>query len=164
MTASRGPMAGHLHALPSRTRAKSAEIVEPRKAPAPPKALGAPGRAAWRAVMENAPLLLPDLDAVTVTRFCDLIDERATVSVELKRGVLLEEPIVSPSGKVVGTRIVPNPASAMLRALDKQLDALADRLGLVPAARARLGLTLTTAERQALEVADLLDTRFRGAK
>ena len=77
---------------------------------------------------------------------------------------MLEEPIVSPSGKVVGTRVVLNPASAALRALDEALDALADRLGLVPAARARLGLTLTTAEQHALEVADLLDGRFRGAQ
>ena len=83
------------------------------------------------------------------------------VSVEMNRGVLLEEPIVSPSGKVVGTRVVPNPAAAMLRALDKQLDALCDRLGLVPAARARLGLTLTTAERQAAEVSNLLGARFK---
>ena len=50
----------------------------------------------------------------------------------------------------------------MLRALDKQLDALCDRLGLVPAARARLGLTLTSAEKQRAEVQALLEGRFKG--
>ena len=156
----RGPLHGHLHALPVRQQSAPDPAPE-RKAPPAPKGLGLPGRNAWKAVMSYGPLLLPDLDAVTVERFARLADERAAMSNELARGPLLEEPIVSPTGKVVGTRMVLNPASPALRALDKELDALADRLGLVPSARARLGLTLTTAQKQHLEVGALLDARFK---
>ncbi len=41
---------------------------------------------------------------------------------------------------MVGTKYEPNPAEAMLRRADKALDALTDRLGLVPLSRGRLGL------------------------
>ncbi len=157
----RGPITGTLHTLPVRTRSEPSEVPETRTPPPAPDGLEDPGKAAWVAVMSGAPLLLPDLDAVTVERFCRVVDERTTVAVELNRGVLLEEPIVSPSGQVVGTRVVPNPAAAMLRSLDKQLDALCDRLGLVPAARARLGLTLTSAEKQRAEVNALMGNKFK---
>jgi hypothetical protein len=110
--------------------------------------------------MAGAPLLLPDLDAVTVARFAGLCDERAALVGELARGYTLTEPIVSPTGKVVGTRVVLNPALAALRQLDKALDGLADRLGLVPSARARLGLTITTAERAALDVESVLASKY----
>jgi hypothetical protein len=110
--------------------------------------------------MAHGPLLLPDLDGIQVHRLAQLCDERDATMGELDRGVLLEEPLVDPRGGIVGMKVVPNPAAAMLRALDKELDALADRLGLVPAARARLGLTLTSAERQAAELHQLMDSRF----
>jgi len=161
---SRGPVAGSLHALPTPRRPSVSEVPETRTAPPAPKGLGAPGRAAWTAITTHAPLLLIGLDAVTVERFAQLVDERAAVLVELGRGVLLEEPIISPTGKVCGTRVVANPAAAMLRGLDKQLDALCDRLALVPSARARLGLTLTSAEKQAIEVRDLLQGRFKNGE
>jgi phage terminase small subunit len=111
--------------------------------------------------MAAAPLLLPDLDAIAVTRFAELVDEREAIRAELSRGYLLIEPIVSPIGEVVGERVVLNPAVPALRQLDRQLDALADRLAIVPAARAKLGLTLTTAERQAAEVDAVLANRYR---
>ena len=158
---SRGPITGTVHALPVRRQPTVSEVPEPRRAPPPPKGLRAPGKAAWRAVQSHAPLLLPALDGVTVERFCALVDERAAAATELARGHLCEEPIVTPTGQVVGTRLVANPVAAILRQLDKQLDSLCDRLGLVPAARARLGLTLTTAEKQAIEVRDLLEGRFK---
>ena len=97
----RGPIAGTIHALPVGRRPAVPDVAETRKPPPAPKGLGAPGRAAWKAVMTSAPLLLPNLDTVAVERFCQLVDERVTVAVELGRGVLLEEPIVSPSGTVV---------------------------------------------------------------
>ena len=158
----RGPITGNVHRLPVRTRPVATEAAPSRKPPPAPKGLGASGRAAWKAVMGSAPLLLPDLDAVTVARFCQIMDERAVLLAELvTRGPLLEEPIVSPTGKVVGVRTVINPASTALRATDKALDALADRLALVPSARARLGLTLSTVEKQRLEVGTLLAARFK---
>jgi len=134
---------------------------EARKAPPAPKGLATTGKEAWRTVMAHAPLLAPELDALSVERFCSLLDERDRTAAELARGVLLAEPIISPTGRVEGERLVANPASAMLRSIDKALDALADRLALVPSARAKLGLTLTSAERQALDVRAVLDGRYR---
>ena len=136
---SRGPIPGTAHKLPAARRSAVSEVPEPRTPPPAPKGLGAPGARAWQAVMAWTPLLLPELDAVSAERFCSLVDERATISAELARGVVLEEPIVTPKGDVVGTRVVANPAAAMLRQIDKALDALADRLGLVPAARSPHG-------------------------
>ena len=156
-----GPIPGTALKLPPARRGAVSEVPEPRTAPRAPRGLGAAGRSAWRAVMTWTPLLLPDLDAVTVERFATLVDERVAVSAELARGVLLEEVIVDPRGGVAGTRLVANPAAAMLRSIDKELDALADRLAIVPAARARIGVSLTTAEKQAVEVQTLLDRRFR---
>ncbi len=91
--------------------------------------------------MAHGPMLLPKLDVVTVERFCRLVDERAAIAAELARGVLLEEVIPDPRGGIAGTRVVLNPAVAALRQADKALDAMVDRLALVPAARARLGST-----------------------
>jgi Phage terminase, small subunit len=113
--------------------------------------------------MRSAPLLLAGVDDIAVERLCRLLDEAELTRAELARGIVLEEPIVSPTGQVVGTRVVANPAAGLLRQLDRQIDALADRLGLVPMARARLGLVLTTAERQALEVDSVLAAKYREA-
>jgi len=157
----RGPLHGTLHRLPTVRRPDVGEEMPARRAPRAPSGLGADGRKAWTAVMSHAPLLLAALDVVAVERFCRLVDERAALAAELERGYVLEEPLVSPKGEVVGHRLVANPALGELRALDKALDALCDRLGLVPAARARLGLTFTTAEKQALEVDAVLDAKYR---
>lgn len=133
---------------------------EPRPVPKAPRGLAAAGRRAWRLVMMEMPLAAP-MDSLTVERFARLVDERATVAVEMDRGVLLTEPIVSPKGEVVGERQIANPAASMLRAIDRELDQLVDRLALVPAARARLGLTVSLAERQRAEVERVLDTKWR---
>jgi len=108
------------------------------------------------------PLSIPTLDGLTVRRFCDVLEERDEVMAAWKEhGPLLSEPIVTPRGDIAGERLVANPAAAMLRGLDKELDALSDRLALTPAARARLGLTMTSAERQAAEVDRLLGAKWK---
>ncbi len=107
--------------------------------------------------MGGMPLTLPALDAVSVERFCELVEERQVVLTAWhEHGPVVTEVIVDPKGGVAGTRLVANPAAGMLRALDRQLDSLSDRLALTPAARARLGLIMTTAERQAVEVERVL--------
>jgi hypothetical protein len=105
-------------------------------------------------------LLSANVDVLAVERFARLADERQRVEAELDRGVLLAEPLISPRGDVVGHRLVENPSYGLLRAIDKELDALSDRLGLTPAARARLGLTVTSAEKQRLEVEAVLAGKF----
>jgi len=157
----RGPQPGSIRYLAPMPRHVHGEELPNRPVPRAPSGLGTDGRKAWRAVMRHAPLLQPELDVVTVERFSRMVDERAALAGELGRGYLLEEPIVSPTGKVVGERVVANPALSELRRLDKALDDLADRLGLVPAARAKLGLTFTTAERQVAEIDAVLSGMYR---
>ena len=163
MTGTRGPKSGSLHALPAKSPRTPIEAAQAtRKVPPVPRDLGTAGKRTWRAVMAHAPLLLVELDGLAVHRLCQLADERETAAAELSsKGYLLAEPIVSPTGKVVGERAVLNPAVPALRALDKELDALSDRLGIVPAARARLGLTFTTVELQRLEVDRVLGSRWK---
>jgi P27 family predicted phage terminase small subunit len=110
-------------------------------APPVPADLGAPGAAIWRKVWTAAPWLNPELDDQAVLRFVRLVLERQTYTEALAElGPLVEIPVVTPTGAVVGTKYEPNPAEAMLRRADKALDALTDRLGLVPLSRGRLGL------------------------
>lgn len=161
---SRGPISGGVHSLPrpSRVLATAERAPEPREVPAPPDDLGPDGLGAWGVVMAHAPLLLPELDAVTVARFCRLVDERAQLAGELRRGVTLEEAIADPRGGVLATRVVLNPAIPALRAVDKALDSLSAQLGLAPTPRARLGLTLTSAEKQAAQASAIIDAKFAG--
>lgn len=155
----RGPTKGSVRYLMPRPSVDVVEATDNRRVPRAPSHLGPEGRAAWRAIMRQAPRLVPELDRLAVQRFGELADERVALRAELEKGYTLTEPIVAPTGAVVGDRTVLNPAVTALRQLDRQLDALMDRLGLSPAARAKLGLTLTSAERQQLEV----DAVLRGA-
>jgi hypothetical protein len=60
--------------------------------------------------------LTPGLDTSTVELACrtldDIVNLRAVVA---EHGSVLQEPISTPSGKIVGTRMVANPAVKMLR-------------------------------------------------
>lgn len=86
--------------------------------------------------------LSPQLDApMRVKTVCRLHSEiHRLVEMIDKLGTLLSEPITTPTGIVVGERIVPNPAVKMLRDVEKQLDRELSALGFDPTARARLGL------------------------
>ena len=142
--------------LPSRTRTRSPKATPVREAPPAPEGLGPAGRTAWTAVMSFAPLLLEHLDEVTVLRLCQALDEREALRAQLQAGYMLEEPIVSPPGKVVGERLVINPAIPALRALDRSLDALAAALAITPKSRADLGLTLSDAELKQMNIDELM--------
>jgi P27 family predicted phage terminase small subunit len=114
--------------------------------PPVPADLGAPGAAIWRKVWSAARWLDAELDDQAVLRFARLVLERQTYADALAElGPLMEIPVVTPTGAVVGRKFESNPAEAMLRRVDKALDALTDRLGLVPLSRGRLGLTAVTA-------------------
>lgn len=110
--------------------------------PSPPALLGAAGNALWESVWLHAQAWIsPDLDLGTVelaalTR--DFVEAcRAQVASD---GLTLEEPIVTPTGEVVGHRLVPHPLVKEQRAAEKQLLALLQALALTPTDRARLGL------------------------
>ena len=83
--------------------------------------------------------LAPSVDTLTIESVCHLTSEIAQLRV-LARTPLLEEPIVTPTGQEVGTRVVANPAVNMLRKAQAQLTKELSDLGFNPTARSRLGL------------------------
>jgi P27 family predicted phage terminase small subunit len=108
------------------------------------------------------PVLNPRLDAHEVCRYCDAAEDAARARAEVdQRGLVFEEVIPDPRGGVAGSRVVLNPAEAALRRADKVLTELGDRLGLTPAARARLGLVINAAELAGVEAERILGSMFR---
>lgn len=123
----------------------------PVEAPKPPRGLRAPGKAAWELVWgDSGASWLADIDRPLVERFVQVVDEMARYRAALaKHGAVVEEPIVSPTGLVVGTRLAANPAGKLLKDAGNELQGLAAALGLSPQSRARLGLTAARARRTA---------------
>lgn len=160
----RGPLPGAAHRLPVLRRTvtdAAAESVPDRKPPRAPAHLGKQGRAAWKALHARLPLYVEALDTPTIDRFCRLLDERAAWARVLdERGYIVTEPVVAPTGAVVGERVLPNPASKELRRIDRAIDSVSAALGVTPAARSRLGLELTTAERAAIDVDRVLAKKY----
>jgi hypothetical protein len=66
----------------------------------------------------------------------DIVRLRESIA---EHGSVLEEPIVTASGKVVGTKKVANPAVRMLRDTERQLERWLMALSIPPGARAALG-------------------------
>jgi hypothetical protein len=96
----------------------------------------------WHAMWEvGLRWLSPDADAPMLVEVAHLMDECERMRAEIEKdGRLLEEPIVTPTGHVVGIRRVPNPTVKMLREAERQLERYLMQLGFAPIARARLGL------------------------
>jgi P27 family predicted phage terminase small subunit len=134
--------------------------------PEPPGHLQNLGRQVWTDVWDRfgGSVLDPQLDHLTVRRLCELADLRAVAHAVLLKTPLLEEPIVSPSGAVVGNRVVANPLSAVMRAYDKEIDQLSDRIGASPGARARLGLVVSKAVVAQSEAAVLMSKMWKAAQ
>ena len=155
-----------LREKPRATVARPAAIevgTTTRPIPDPPPHLRAPGRKVWAAVFGGLPISVVDetLDTFTVTRLAELADDRAAArSVLAKLGMVLTEPIVSPSGAVVGERVVMNPVVAAMRAMDRELDVLSTALGLHPAARARLGLVVSKAQLAQVDAQHILSRMY----
>lgn len=116
--------------------------------PRAPRGLSTGARKLWTDIWTAAKTwVIQGLDQALVEQTCRLYDEIALYRRELaKRGPLLEEPISSPSGKVVGERLVANPVVKLLRDAEKQWTANLVLLALPPTERARLGLTLVKSE------------------
>ena len=111
--------------------------------PPVPISLAETGRSMWAHIWGGPAKawLAPEVDYIRVQTVCKLSDDIAGYQSDLAQmGNLLEEPIVTPTGLVVGTKIVPNPLVKMrndaLKILDRELTSLA----FDPVSRARLGL------------------------
>jgi P27 family predicted phage terminase small subunit len=163
----RGPLTGNLHGLKSgpavqrtpsgqksravSTRATPATlpalrvVIDPNSPPAPAD-LPSAAVELWDDLAGVVPFRHDRLDAPMLERFCRLTVERQQYQTALDAlGLVLEEAQITPTGAVVGQRIVLNPLIPALRAIDRALDSVSDRLGLSPVSRARLGLTVSNA-------------------
>ncbi len=113
-----------------------------------------------REIAEGTPWLR-GLDQAEVRTYLALVDEEAAMRRQIAaEGLTTTEPIVSPSGKVVGQRQVPHALLRELRSLEKSRRDLAGALGFDPSSRARLGL----AEAQARSALEGMLARFGGAR
>lgn len=146
------PAAGRRKRPPATTALMlpSTAALRPMGAPPVPPGLAERGRETWDLIWADGAAWLAPADAPLAARFCELVEEIAVARRSLAEdGLVLSEPLVSPRGDVVGSRPVANPAARALRDSTAQLAALAGALGLSPAARARLGLTVAQARRLA---------------
>jgi hypothetical protein len=95
-----------------------------------------------------------------VEEVCRITDEIGGHLADVaKFGRLIEEPIVSPSGAVVGTRQVPNPAILSLRRAEESRPRGLIELGFSPTARARLGLAQVVIATQTSKLEALIEAR-----
>lgn len=136
--------------IPPRRRATSRDLAvvptsHPEAIPAPPADLKDAGRAAWIEAW-SVPWAY-ESDGRAIARLARLEDERAILLEGLRAvGSLLEKPIVTPKGEVVGTEYYTNPAHRELRRLDTAIKELQAPLGLTPMARSRLGQAVVALE------------------
>ena len=109
--------------------------------PPVPHGLATDGEVMWTQLWVSAQSWLSaGIDVGLVEQACQLRDEEGALrQVVGEHGHLLEEPIVTPTGKVAGTKLVANPAVRMLRDVEKSLREVLTSLGLTPTERARLG-------------------------
>jgi P27 family predicted phage terminase small subunit len=130
--------------------------------PALPAGVGRAGTALWESVWLHAQAWIsPDLDLGTVemavmTR--DFVEQcRSAINAD---GLTLKEPIVTPTGELVGERLVAHPLIKEQRAAEKQLERWLSLLALTPTDRARLGLAQV---KQQSVLEKLIDARGRPA-
>lgn len=104
-----------------------------------------------RAIKAELPATNAALDEWAITRYAELLDERAQLRDALNvDGLVIREVIVSPKGDIAGERLVANPLLKEIRQIDRALDSLGMQLGLSPAARARITANTRTDRAAAL--------------
>jgi phage terminase small subunit len=115
--------------------------------PDPPTGLEAFGRALWRQVFRGpAKAWITATDYPLTRMLCMLWDDiheyRKIIALPPDKGGgrTRLEPIVSPSGKVVGAKVVAHPLTKELRAAEKSFEEVAALLGLTMSSRDDLGL------------------------
>ena len=139
-------------------KATTVTLVPVEGAPAP-ITLDQNGRELWRRAQERA-VWLSDLDLVALEDLCSTWDDVCAMRKAIAEdGLILEEPIVTPAGHVVGDKKVPHPLIKELRAAQKQLHAIGSALGFDPTARSRLGLAEVKRQCKLEELAPARQTR-----
>jgi P27 family predicted phage terminase small subunit len=89
----------------------------------------------------------PQIDMPLVEQACKQYAEMASYrGLIAKHGAIVEVPIATPSGRIIGTGLDANPAVKMLRDAEKAFHNTMSSLGIPPTDRARLGLVKIKAE------------------
>lgn len=133
------------------------KIAPAGDAPAP-SSLQEAGKTLWERVLEAR--WIAKLDLRLVETFCELADDIVIIRTEInKDGFILEEPIVTPTGKLVGMRKVANPLLKELRTAQKHQLELAINLGFSPTGRSRLGVAEIKAVSKLADIKARLDAR-----
>jgi P27 family predicted phage terminase small subunit len=116
--------------------------------PDPPAGLRTGGKRAWADIWTAAGAWVSQgLDGALVEQACRTYDEIGQLRLEIKKhGLLVEETHASASGKVLGIKLVANPAAKMLRDAEKSWKEYLVLLAIPPTERARLGLTQVKAQ------------------
>jgi P27 family predicted phage terminase small subunit len=162
-----GSTYGHPRGQPSQkapTRLPEPVVALPSIIPDPLEHLGSTGRAIWADLWPSLPVLSPRIDRHSVTRYCEAADDSAAARLEISaHGVVLHEVLGDAKGGSLGTRAALNPAILALKNSERTMTELADRLGLSPASRARLGLTISLGALAAAEAGRVLGTMYSPA-
>jgi P27 family predicted phage terminase small subunit len=169
VTGKRGPVSGTKYGQktgpktePKRsTKALEAVPSITTLVPPVPDHLGPVGAAIWRDLWPALPVLSPRIDHSSVLRYCQVSEDaaRARAAVQ-EHGLVIDEIVGDARGGSLGTRLALNPAEAALRRCDRVLLELARDLGLTPASRARLGLTISLGALAAAEAGRVLGTMY----
>ena len=128
-------------------------MARAEKVAAPPANLDRYGQALWRQVLNGpAKAWLTETDHPLVRILCqlwgDIHEYRRIIALPTSEGGgrTRLEPIVSPSGQVVGARVVAHPLTRELRVAERSFEDLAALLGLTMASRDGLGLRAQKAD------------------
>lgn len=146
----RGPMPGSTNAgRPSKrgaTNLRQLPTILPQETqivPQAPELLREAGQDLWQRLWSSVSWLSSQADRQLVEELCSLADELVEYRAALAdHGALLIEPVVTTRGEVVGERKVANPAEAMARRAGRQMESIWDSIGLTPASRTRLGVSI----------------------
>jgi len=128
-----------------------------RVIPPPPSDLGTAGARAWASVWEG--IQVQSSDALVVSQLCRLEDEaselRELISAE---GAMLTRKQSTSKGEIVGEECYAHPGIRELRRIGSEQLVILKELGLSPTARARLGLAVLHAVKEA-DSLDLLQRK-----
>jgi P27 family predicted phage terminase small subunit len=143
--------------VPPKLAAAGQLVVSQTQLPAPALPVGLePASRLWSEAWVS-PGLAPDRDQSLVEELCVLEVEQGTYRQAIVAdGPTLSEPVVSPTGEVVGTHVVAHPLIAQLRRLEATALSIRSMLGLSPRDRVRLGIDVAEGQRRVSELDQML--------
>lgn len=155
----RGRLPGSSYGLQQNDPKKALAVVDDDDEPTTPAApthLGELGRSVWELVFSEGSWLTQG-DQLAVLRLAETAQLRQKVIEAIdSQGILLERRIVAYGRVTDATELFANPALRELQRLDQTMAELTQALGLSPAARARLGVSVSTTELRRAEMERLL--------